>query len=129
MQETGAANFMLIDPERVVTPALSEAFLHGVTRDSLLVLARDHGYSVEERERLTVEEVLEWANAERSEAALAGTAAVLSGVGRLIHEGEDIPVGSGEVGEHTLELRKALTDIHVGTAPDTHGWLTEVKPA
>jgi branched-chain amino acid aminotransferase len=126
VQETGAANFMLIDSRRVITPALSEAFLHGVTRDSILTLARDMGYQVDERADLTVDEVLEWAGAEDAEAALSGTAAVLASVGHLIHRGEDIPVGSGDVGTRTLELRRALTDIHAGTAVDVHGWLTEV---
>ena len=48
VQETGASNFMLIDAERVVTPALTTSFLHGVTRDSILTLAGDLGYEVVE---------------------------------------------------------------------------------
>ena len=127
VQETGAANFMMIDSERVVTPALTDAFLHGVTRDSLLTLAADMGYVVEERQQLTVEDVLEWAARPEAEAALSGTAAVLASVGAFVHKGEELPVGSGEVGGHTLELRSALTDIQVGTRPDPYGWLTEVK--
>jgi branched-chain amino acid aminotransferase len=126
VQETGAANFMLIDSERVITPALSEAFLHGVTRDSTLALAADMGYQVDERDDLTVDEVLEWAARPDAEAALSGTAAVLASVGSFLHAGEDIPVGSGDVGSNTLKLRSALTDIQIGERPDTHGWLTEV---
>lgn len=125
VQETGASNFILIGPDRVITPALTDGFLHGVTRDSILRLASDLGYKVEER-RLDLTEVLEWAEDPSSEAALTGTAAVLSAVGRLVHRGEDFPVGTGEVGEHTRRLRLALTDIHAGLAPDRHGWLTEV---
>jgi branched-chain amino acid aminotransferase len=123
VQETGASNFMLIDAERVVTPALTASFLHGVTRDSLLTIARDLGYTVEERE-VTVDEVVEWARRDGAEAALAGTAAVLSPVGRLVHEGTSIDVGDGGVGTHTMRLRSALTDLHVGAAPDPYGWLT-----
>jgi branched-chain amino acid aminotransferase len=123
VQETGAANFMLIDAERVITPALTTSFLHGVTRNSLLTIARDLGYQVEER-AVTVGEVVEWAGRPGAEAALAGTAAVLSPVGTLIHDGETVPVGSGDVGEHTMRLRQALTDIHTAAAPDTHGWCT-----
>jgi branched-chain amino acid aminotransferase len=125
VQETGASNFLLIDPERVVTPALTESFLHGVTRASLLRLASDLGYRVEERE-VTVDEVFEWVARPEGEAALSGTAAVLSPVGVLYHDGEELPVGTGEVGTHSLRLRKALTDIHSGIAPDPYGWTTLV---
>lgn len=126
VQETGAANFMMIDSERVITPALSDAFLHGVTRDSMLALAADMGYQVEERDDLTVAEVVEWAGKPTSEAALSGTAAVLASVGSFVLAGEEIPVGTGGVGPNTLALRQALTDIHVGDRPDPYGWLTEV---
>jgi len=123
VQETGAANFMLIDAQRVITPALNDTFLHGVTRDSLLRLAADMGYVVEERD-VTVEEVLDWARRPDAEAALSGTAAVLSPVGKLMFQGEAVTVGSGDIGEHSMRLRKALTDLHVGAAPDPYGWLT-----
>jgi branched-chain amino acid aminotransferase len=127
VQETGAANFMLIAPNSVVTPALSEAFLHGVTRDSVLTLASDMGYAVDERFDLTVNDLIEWAGRREGEAALSGTAAVLSSVGAFVHKGEEIAVGTGQVGAHTMELRSALTDIHVGRRPDSYGWLTEVR--
>ncbi|MDH4144541.1 MAG: branched-chain amino acid aminotransferase [Acidimicrobiia bacterium] len=123
VQETGAANFMLIDAERVVTPALTSSFLHGVTRDSLLTLARDLGYRVEERD-VTVDEVVDWAQRPDAEAGLAGTAAVLAPIGKFVHKGADVPVGQGGIGEHTMRLRSALTDLHIGAAPDPHGWLT-----
>jgi branched-chain amino acid aminotransferase len=94
VQETGASNFMLIDAERVVTPALTTSFLHGVTRDSILTLARDLGYQVEER-TITADEVADWARRPGAEAALSGTAAVLSPVGTIIHHGETVTVGTG----------------------------------
>jgi branched-chain amino acid aminotransferase len=123
VQETGASNFMLIDAERVITPALTTSFLHGVTRDSILTIARDLGYQVEER-TLTVEEVIEWSSRPGAEAALSGTAAVLSPVGTFKRAGETVTVGDGGVGEHTMRLRQALADIQLGAAPDNHGWTT-----
>jgi branched-chain amino acid aminotransferase len=86
----------------------------------------DLGYGIEERE-LTLLEILDWASGPESEAALSGTAAVLAPVGTLVHDGEDITIGSGQVGENTLRLRKALTELHVGETPDRYGWLTEVS--
>jgi branched-chain amino acid aminotransferase len=125
VEETGASNFLLIDAERVVTPALTESFLHGVTRDSVLQLGRDLGFAVEER-ALTVGDVVEWASRPDAEAALSGTAAVLSSVGSLVIDGEEIPVGTGDVGSQTTRLRTALQQIHLGEAEDRHGWLTEI---
>ncbi len=126
VQETGAANFLLMDSDQVITPALTESFLHGVTRDSILQIARDRGMAVHERQDLTVDEVLEFATRPDAEAALSGTAAVLASVGTLVHHGEDLPVGSGDVGATTLALRSALTELHAGRTPDPHGWLTAV---
>ncbi|MFP5333034.1 MAG: branched-chain amino acid aminotransferase [Acidimicrobiia bacterium] len=125
VQETGASNFLLIDSERIVTPRLTESFLHGVTRDSILQLGRDLGYEVEERS-LTVNDVVEWASRPDAEAALSGTAAVLAAVGTFVIDGEEVAIGSGEVGDNTTRLRAALRDIHLGVADDRHGWLTEV---
>ena len=118
VEETGASNFLLISDEVVLTAPLSGSFLHGVTRDSTLRLAESLGYRVEERP-LPVGEVLEW----EGEAALSGTAAVLSGVGTFIHKGEEIIIGGGEVGPNTIRLRRALTDIHRGSADDPFGWV------
>jgi branched-chain amino acid aminotransferase len=117
VQETGAANFLLFDEDRVVTRALDSTFLHGVTRDSVLTLARDRGMTVEERD-VSVDELLAW----RGEAALAGTAAVLSGVGTLVREGVRHTVADGTVGPVTLALRAGLTAIQRGEAEDRHGW-------
>ncbi|PSL13911.1 branched chain amino acid aminotransferase [Marinobacterium halophilum] len=125
VQETGAANFLLIDGNEIITKALDSSFLHGVTRDSILTLARDMGMDVQERE-LSVEELLERSARPGCEAALSGTAAVLTAVGTLIYQGKEYPVGNGGIGETTLRLRRALNDIQWGKADDTHGWLTSI---
>lgn len=123
--ETGASNFLLMDGSSVVTSPLDDSYLHGVTRDSVLALAAALGYRVEEHQ-LTVSDVIAWAEREDAEAALSGTAAVLAGVGTLIHRGEDLTVGSGGVGPTTLRLREALSDIQTGRSPDEFGWMTVV---
>jgi branched-chain amino acid aminotransferase len=51
----------------------------------------------------------------------------LSGVGTLVHEEREIPVGDGQIGPETLRLRNALVAIQQGTAADRHGWLTRVR--
>ncbi|MFK7161360.1 branched-chain amino acid aminotransferase [Marinospirillum sp. MEB164] len=125
VQETGAANFLLIDGDEIITKALDESFLHGITRDSILTLARDLGMRVSERQ-LTVDELLERAAKPECEAALSGTAAVLTSVGTLIHHGQEYAVGSGQPGPITAKLRQALNAIQWGEAEDRHGWLTRI---
>ncbi|RPH44381.1 MAG: branched chain amino acid aminotransferase, partial [Lysobacterales bacterium] len=123
VQETGAANFLLIRDGHIVTRSLDSTFLHGVTRDSLLTMTRDMGFKVEERV-FDVAEMLEWVKT--GEAALSGTAAVLAGIGTLVHRDGEHRVGSGEVGAVTQRLRSALVAIQTGEAPDRHGWARKV---
>ena len=123
VQETGATNFLLIRAGEMLTRSLDPTFLHGVTRDSLLTLARDNGFAVAERV-FDVAEMMEWVKT--GEAALSGTAAVLAGVGTLIHRGTETQVGTGEVGPLTRALRAQLVAIQQGEQPDRHGWLEAV---
>lgn len=123
VQETGAANFLLISDDEIITKALDSTFLHGMTRDSILKLAAELGYTVNER-NFTVSELLD--AVKTHEAVLSGTAACLSPVGALVYQGEEIMVCDGKPGPNTQKLSKALQDIQCGLAPDTHGWLTEV---
>jgi branched-chain amino acid aminotransferase len=123
VQETGASNFVLIRKGELLTRGLDTTFLHGVTRDSLLMLARDLGYKVSERS-FDVQEMLDWVKT--GEAVLTGTAAVLAGVGTLIYRGTEHRVATGEVGPLTTSLRAQLVAIQQGEALDRHGWLERV---
>ena len=124
VQETGASNFMLLDDARLVTKALDGSFFAGVTRDSVLTLARDLGYRVEERD-ITVDELFTWVA--EGEAALMGTAAVMAGVGSFLHEGTSVQVRDGTVGPNTQRLREALIAVQQGQAPDRWGWTNPVE--
>jgi branched-chain amino acid aminotransferase len=124
VQETGAANFLLFREGQVLTRSLDSTFLHGVTRDSLLTMARGMGFKAEERV-FDVPEMLEWVK--DGEAALSGTAAVLAGVGTLVlRDGTEVRVGNGDVGPVTKKLRAALVAIQTGAAPDAYGWTRKV---
>ena len=123
--ETGAANFFLADDERVVTRHLDESFLHGITRASVIELADHLGYQVEER-MIHPDELVDWA--ERGEAFLTGTAAVLAPVGSIVPRRRDAHTfGGGQPGRNAMRLRQALVDIQVGAAPDPFGWRTPVR--
>jgi branched-chain amino acid aminotransferase len=123
VQETGASNFILVDDKTVVTKPLCNSFLHGVTRDSVLTIARDLGYEVQERD-FTVKELLKWT--EHGEAALSGTAAVLAGVGTLIYDEKEYTLSDGETGPNTRRLRSALVNVQRGVETNTHGWVKKV---
>jgi branched-chain amino acid aminotransferase len=112
--------------DRLVTPPLGGTILAGITRDSLLTLARDLGVSVEERP-LALEE-LQRAHREEKLRALfgAGTAAAVAPIGELAWEGGSLtlpPAGPDALHE---KLRAALEGIRAGTAPDRHGWIEEL---
>lgn len=121
IEETGASNFMVVAGGKVITPPLGEAFLHGVTRDSLLHLAPDLGLAVEER-HLTVDELVELAQAPDTEVLLTGTAAVVAPVGTLLHDGERVEVKGSIEAPLGKRLKTALTDIQTGDAPRPADW-------
>ena len=123
VQETGASNFLLLNDDEILTKPLDKSFLHGVTRDSILRLAERLDYRVVERD-FSVDELFEWIA--QGEAALSGTAAVLTGVGSVVYKGKIHTVGDGIIGPNTRRLCDALTAIQRGIAPDEFGWLSEV---
>ena len=81
VQETGAANFLLISDDEIITKSLDTTFLHGMTRNSILKLGAELGYRISERP-FTVEELLD--KVPTWEACLSGTAATLTAVGTLV---------------------------------------------
>ena len=120
--ETGASNFFLVDDDRLITRHLDDSFLHGITRKSVIQIGHDLGYTVEERS-IPLDELFGW----EGEVFLSGTAAVIAPVGTLVRPDEVRTIQDGQPGPNTLRLREALTDIQIGKAEDTHGWLTPVE--
>ena len=111
---------------RLVTPALTGTLLPGITRDSLLRLAADLGYGVEER-RVSVDE---WrsgcADGSVSEVFACGTAAVITPVGAVKSARGAWEVAGGQAGAVSMRLRQALVDIHRGAAADPYGWMRPI---
>ncbi|QDT11726.1 branched-chain-amino-acid transaminase [Planctomycetes bacterium K23_9] len=123
VQETGASNFVLIDDKTIITKPLCDSFLHGVTRDSVLQIGRDLGYEIQEKD-FCVDDLLKWT--QHGEAALSGTAAVLAGVGTMIHNEKEYTLSGGETGPNTQRLRKALVSVQRGTEANGHGWIKKL---
>jgi branched-chain amino acid aminotransferase len=123
VEELGGMNLYFVYGNKIVTPTLTGSLLEGVTRDSLLTVARDLGYESEEA-RVSIDQ---WqrdaANGTLTEVFACGTAAVITPVGTVKREGAEWLQSGGEPGEVTMRLREALLDIQRGTVADTHGWM------
>ncbi|PRX48498.1 branched-chain amino acid aminotransferase [Prauserella shujinwangii] len=130
VEEMGGMNLFFVfgsgADARLVTPELSGSLLPGVTRDSLLTLAADFGYRVEERRISTDEWEKAATSGELTEVFACGTAAVITPVGRVKHAGGEFLVSGGRPGEVTMRLREELTGIQEGTRPDPHGWMRKL---
>lgn len=124
IEELGGMNlFFAFADGSLVTPPLTGTILAGITRDSVLTLARDEGLEVRE-ERYSLDQ---WREDTRSgrllECFACGTAAVVTPVGHVAGEGIDFTIGNGGPGQLTQRLRDRLVAIQRGTAPDPHGWV------
>lgn len=127
IEEMGGMNLFFVykDGEKitVVTPELTGTLLPGITRRSLLEMAKDLGYATEEG-KLSVQQ---WrddiASGRMTEVFACGTAAVITPVGVAKANGFEMTINNNENGAVTLALREALLGLQHGTAPDTHGWM------
>src|SRR5246127_1890597 len=130
VEEMGGMNLFFVfgsgGTARLVTPELSGSILPGVTRDSLLQLATDSGFAVEER-KIDVDEWQKKAAAgEITEVFACGTAAVITPISQVKYGDNEFTIGGGESGEVTMALRDTLTGIQRGTFADTHGWMSRL---
>lgn len=127
IEEVGAMNVFFVFGEKVVTPMLTGSILPGITRDSVIKLAREIGYEVEER-RISMEEVLEGIkNKKLTEMFGSGTAAVISPVGLLQYKDTNYYINDNQVGRITRTFYEHLVDIQYGRAEDKLGWSYELK--
>jgi branched-chain amino acid aminotransferase len=133
VEEMGSNNLFFVfgsgEDAEVVTPELTGSILAGVVRDSVLVLAKELGYRVTER-RVSAQEWLEGAADGRiTEVFGSGTAVVVSPISGVKHNDGAVTIGDGQAGPVTTRLRKLLTDIQRGVAPDPHHWMRSLTPA
>jgi branched-chain amino acid aminotransferase len=130
VEEMGGMNLYFVygsgPSARIVTPALTGTLLPGVTRDSLMMLASDLGYSAEEGKISTDE----WREGNESgaitEVFACGTAAVITPVGAVDSATGGWTVGTGEPGPVSMRLREHLLAIQTGQAADPHGWMRKL---
>jgi branched-chain amino acid aminotransferase len=127
LEELGGMNvFLVMKDGTLVTPELTGSILEGVTRESVIQLAKDRGHQVEER-KISFDELREGIPSGRvAEVFACGTAAVMTPIAAL--KGRDFVIGdeNAPAGKLTMSLRQELTDIQYGRLPDRHGWLTRL---
>lgn len=120
-EEVGAANFFVRRGEEVATPALNDqSILAGITRASVLQLAKDAGLKTAERDIL-LDEIREV-----DEAWCTGTAAVITPIGVVNLDGEDVKVGDGGVGKYTRVFYDQLNAIQLKETADPYGWVVTI---
>lgn len=122
IDESGAMNVMFVINDKLVTPVLTSAILDGVTRNTLLTLARDQGITVEER-KISVKELKDAFNRGIiTEAFGVGTAAVVATIAAIGIGGKDYHLPEPHAHSVQERLRRQLHDIRTGNAPDKYGW-------
>ncbi|MGW2558143.1 branched-chain amino acid aminotransferase [Streptomyces sp. NPDC001514] len=126
VEELGGMNLYFVYGNKIITPELTGSLLAGITRDSLLKLARDLGYEAEEG-RVSIDDwKRDTENGTLHEVFACGTAAVITPIGQVKSAGAEWTQADGEPGKVTMELRKTLLDIQTGVAEDPHGWMHEL---
>jgi branched-chain amino acid aminotransferase len=110
--------FFVMKDGSLVTPSLEDTILPGITRRSVLLLAKEKGITIDER-RVSVKEVFSKAR----ECFVSGTAAGITSIESITHDGREAVFCSRAVGDVTRELLKTLKGIQYGAVADTHGWM------
>lgn len=129
VEEVGSMNIFFMIGDELHTPELNRSILSGVTRDSVIKLAKSWGIKVVER-KISIDEIYD-AHAEGTlqEVFGSGTAAVISPVGNIKYDGREITIAGGEVGPFAKRLFDELTNIQYGKSEDPFEWIVPLKKA
>ena len=127
VEELGGMNvFFRMDDGSLQTPPLGGTILPGITRNSIITLARDQGITVREEPYSLEQWRADAASGRLREVFACGTAAVLTGIGTVRTVSGDFTIGNGAEGEMTEQLRNALIGIQRGRTADPYGWVHPV---
>ncbi len=126
IEEVGAMNIFFLVGDELVTPNLTGSILPGITRFSVIDLAKKWGMQVSER-KISIDEVFDaHAKGNLIEVFGSGTAAVISPVGEICYGEKKIHIGDTKPGKTAMKFYDALTSIQYGTAKDTENWIEKV---
>ena len=126
IEEVGAMNIFFVINGELITPMLNGSILPGITRDSVMGLAKMWGIKVSER-KIGISEVIDvHASGKLDEIFGSGTAAVISPVGEIKYGDTVLSVSDGKVGAMANRFYKELTDIQYGKTKDPAGWIEPI---
>ena len=126
LEESGTMNLMFVIDDVLITPPLGDTILAGITRDSVLTLARDWKIKVQER-KISIDEVLDAHKREHLQEAFGtGTAATIAHIALIGFEGKDyeLPPVEGRIFSHRVS--KELDQIKKGQVEDIHNWMYKI---
>lgn len=122
VEEVGTMNIFFLIGDELITPPLEGTVLSGITRASVIEIAKRENIKIFER-KITIDEVFEaHKNGTLKEVFGSGTAAVISPVGHLTYKGETITINNNQTGELSKHLFETITNIQYGIAEDTYNW-------
>jgi len=127
VDEVGAMNIMFVIDDILITPPLTQGtILPGVTRDSVLHLARQMGIKVQERS-IKIQEVLEaYERGALQEVFGTGTAATISPVGKLYYRDKELIINNNQIGPIAQKMYDTLTGLQHGIIKDTYNWIIHI---
>lgn len=127
VEEISTMNIFFVEDGKLITPNLSGGILNGITRDSVMTVAKDLGIKVEER-RIPISEICEGINTGKvTECFGSGTACVITPVGQLGYKGKDYILNGAKTGEITQKIYDVITGIQFGKIKDKFGWIRKIN--
>lgn len=126
VEEVGSSNIFFLFKDELVTPPLAGTILPGVTRDSVIQIAKSWGVKVNER-KISITEVIESAlSGQLLEVFGTGTAAVISPIGVLSYRGREVVINKNQTGEFTKKAYEYLVALQHGEVEDKFGWVERI---
>jgi branched-chain amino acid aminotransferase len=126
LEEVGAMNIFFVIDDEIITPELNGSILPGITRKSVIELAKHWGQKVTER-KISIDEIIDaHAAGSLKEAFGSGTAAVISPVGQIKYGDQVVTINDNQTGPVAQKLYDAITDIQYGKAEDPLGWVVSL---
>ncbi len=126
LEESGTMNLMLVIDDVLITPPIGDTILAGITRDSVLTLARDWKMKVQER-KISIDEVIDAHQRGTLEEAFGtGTAATIAHISTIGFEGKDYVLPSVENTTFSSRVAQQLDNIRKGRAEDKHNWMYKI---
>jgi branched-chain amino acid aminotransferase len=126
VEEVGTSNIFFVIGDELITPPLSGTILPGITRDSVIRLAKSWGVKVTEKSLSMDEIIAAQGGGSLKEVFASGTAAIVSPVGQINYRGDVYVISGGNIGSMTRRLYNDILQIQYGRKEDPFGWRVKI---